>query len=82
MKIPYVNLNIQWKKEKRNLIKIIDKTLGSDGWVGGTNIDKFEKNIAKFSDVLICFVDDGSTDQTKNIICELIKNNSVYLKLS
>ena len=37
-------------------------------------IEKYEKNIAKFSDVLICFVDDGSTDQTKNIICELISD--------
>ena len=47
MIIPYVNLNLQWKKEKKNLIKIINKTLEYDGWVGGQNIEKFEKNIAK-----------------------------------
>ena len=42
MKIPYVNLNLQWKKEKRSLLKIIDNTLENDGWVGGKNIEKFE----------------------------------------
>ena len=47
MKIPYVNLNLQWRKEKNDLIKIIDQTLANDNWVGGKNIDKFEKNIAK-----------------------------------
>lgn len=47
MKIPYVKLNLQWKKEKKNLIKIINKTLENDSWVGGKNIYKFEKNISK-----------------------------------
>ena len=47
MKIPYVNLNLQWKKEKKDLLKVIDETLGNDHWVGGKNIEKFEKNIAK-----------------------------------
>jgi len=46
MKIPYVNLNLQWKKEKNSLIKIINQTLESDSWVGGSNIYQFEKNIA------------------------------------
>ena len=47
MKIPFVNPNQQWKKEKKHLIKIIDKTLSNDNWVGGRNIKKFEKNIKK-----------------------------------
>ena len=47
MKIPYVNTNLQWKKEKNDLLRIIDKTLQSDDWVGGKNIEIFEKNIAK-----------------------------------
>jgi dTDP-4-amino-4,6-dideoxygalactose transaminase len=47
MKISYVNLNLQWKKEKSSLIKIINQTLESDSWVGGRNIYKFEKNISK-----------------------------------
>jgi dTDP-4-amino-4,6-dideoxygalactose transaminase len=47
MKIPYVKLNLQWKKEKSSLIKIINETLENDSWVGGRNIYKFEKNIAR-----------------------------------
>ena len=47
MKIPFVNLNLQWRKEKNDLMKIIDQTLANDNWVGGKSIDKFEKNIAK-----------------------------------
>jgi dTDP-4-amino-4,6-dideoxygalactose transaminase len=47
MKIPYVKLNLQWKKEKSSLIKIINETLENDSWVGGKNIYKFEKNIAR-----------------------------------
>tara|TARA_B100001769_G_C22070305_1_gene576057 strand:- start:214 stop:1320 length:1107 start_codon:yes stop_codon:yes gene_type:complete len=47
MKIPYVNLNLQWKKERKNLLKIIDRTLGEDKWVGGKHIEKFEKKISK-----------------------------------
>jgi len=48
MKIPYVNTKLQWKRERKNLIKIIDNTLSNDDWVGGKNIIKFEKNIKKF----------------------------------
>ena len=47
MKIPYVKLNLQWKKEKSSLIKIINETLENESWVGGRNIFKFEKNIAR-----------------------------------
>ena len=44
--IPYVNLNLQWKKEKKLLLKVINDTLENDGWVGGKHIYNFEKNIA------------------------------------
>jgi len=47
MKIPYVNLNLQWRKEKNPLLKIINQTLESGNWVGGANIKKFEKKISK-----------------------------------
>ena len=47
MKIPYVNLNLQWRKEKKQLLKILDQTLETGNWVGGENINKFEKKISK-----------------------------------
>ena len=50
MRIPFVNLKLQWKKEKKQLLKIINQTLESGNWVGGENIDKFEKNISKICD--------------------------------
>ncbi len=47
MKIPFVSLNLQWKKEKKELLNVIDNTLENDLWVSGKNIEKFEKSIAK-----------------------------------
>ena len=47
MKIDYVNLISQYKLERNKLIKLIDKTLMSGQYVGGKQILKFEKKIAK-----------------------------------
>ena len=47
MKISYVNLNLQWKNERKKLLKIIEKTLENEDWVGGKSISLFEKKIAK-----------------------------------
>ena len=43
MKIPYVNTQNQYKSERRQLLKVIDQTLSSGTWVGGLEIEKFEK---------------------------------------
>ena len=48
-KIPYVNLAKQWSRDKKSLIKIIDKTLSSGEWVGGNEVLKFEKKISQFT---------------------------------
>ena len=47
MKIPYVNLNKQWNLEKKKILKIIDNIASKNLWVGGEEVQKFEKNIAK-----------------------------------
>ena len=44
MKIPYVNLSLQWQNEKKQLLKLIDKSLLEESWVGGKSIQTFEKN--------------------------------------
>ena len=44
MKIPYVNLKKQWQLEKKDILKLIDKTLSDGEWVGGSEIEKFETN--------------------------------------
>ena len=42
--IPYVNLSKQWEKERKNLLKIIDKVISNQDWVGGEEVEKFEQN--------------------------------------
>jgi len=46
-KIPYVNLKLQYKKNRNNILGIIDKVLSSGNYVGGEEIKKFEKKISK-----------------------------------
>ena len=47
MKIPYVNLVLQWEKERKFLLPLIKKTLEKGEYVGGKQISIFEKNISK-----------------------------------
>ncbi len=62
MKIPYVNIKKQYKSEKKKLSKIIDKTLSSGSWVGGTEIDKFEKKISSLCNTKYCISLNSGTD--------------------
>ena len=48
MKIPYVDLKKQYRSEKKNILKIIDRTLLSGNWVGGKEVEIFEKKYQKF----------------------------------
>ena len=41
-KINYISLIPQWRSEKKELLRIIDKCLSSGEWVGGEEIEKFE----------------------------------------
>ena len=47
MKIPYINLPLQWNKEKKFLLPIINRILEKGEYVGGKEIKIFEKNISK-----------------------------------
>ena len=47
MKIPYVNTQNQYKVVRKKLLKVIDQTLSSGTWVGGLEVEKFEKKISK-----------------------------------
>ena len=46
MKIPYINLSLQWNKEKKKLLPLIEKVFQKGNYVGGEEIKKFEKNIS------------------------------------
>ncbi len=49
MKIDYVNLKTQWLNERKDLLPIIDKVLSTGEFVGGDEVNKFEKNILKLT---------------------------------
>ena len=48
MKIPYVNLSLQNQKVSKKLVEIFKNIVISGAYVGGSEINLFEKNIAKF----------------------------------
>ncbi len=62
MRIPYVNIKKQYKSEKRKILKIIDQTLESGNWVGGSEIEKFEKKISKICNTKYCISLNSGTD--------------------
>lgn len=60
--IPYVNLNAQWQDDRDELLPIIDNVLGSGQYVGGDEVDKFEKNVAKLCQVKYAVALNSGTD--------------------
>ncbi len=62
MKIPYINLQKQYKLERKKLLKIIDKNLSSGLWVGNSEVDKFENNISKICKTKYCVSLNSGTD--------------------
>ena len=62
MKIPYVNLKKQYLSERKEILKIIDKTLSSGNWVGGDEVTKFEKKIAKICKTKFALALNSGTD--------------------
>ena len=49
MNIKYVDLQKDYQLNKKKLLNIIDKSLATGEWVGGKEIDFFEKNIASYT---------------------------------
>ncbi len=62
MKIPYVNLDTQYKKEKKDLIKIFDRVLISGNYVGGEFVKKFEESVARYCGTKYCVSFNSGTD--------------------
>lgn len=62
MKIPYVNLKKQYQLERKKILKVLDKTFSSGSWVGGDEVLKFEKNIAKICKSKYCVALNSGTD--------------------
>ena len=62
MKISYVNLPQQYKIERKKILSVIDKTLATGQYVGGDEVQKFEKNISKLLKVKFCVALNSGTD--------------------
>ena len=60
--IPYVNLSAQWENDRDELLPIIDRVLSSGQYIGGDEVDLFEKNIAKLCDVKYAISLNSGTD--------------------
>ncbi len=60
--IQYVNLAYQWRQERKDLIKIIDKVLSNSSWINGEEINVFEKRIAKLCNTKYCVALNSGTD--------------------
>ena len=61
-KIPYVNLALQWAQEREALLPIIDGVLGSGDYIGGTQVDDFEKKSAAVCGRKYCVALNSGTD--------------------
>ena len=62
MKIPYVNIAKQYSTERKDLLYKIDRTLSSGNWIGGGEIEKFEKKISKLCKTKYCVALNSGTD--------------------
>lgn len=62
MNIPYVNIKKQYLSERKKILKILDKTLSTGSWVGGSEVELFEKNISKICKTKFCVALNSGTD--------------------
>ena len=47
MRTPYVNLSASWTKERKKILSRIDKVFKRGDFIGGDEINKFEKKVSK-----------------------------------
>jgi dTDP-4-amino-4,6-dideoxygalactose transaminase len=60
--IPYVNLSAQWQAERNDLLPIIDRVLSSGQYIGGSEVEAFEKKVAKLCQVKYAVALNSGTD--------------------
>ena len=62
MKISYINFYRQWIEERNYLDKIFRNIFSKGVFVGGSSIDKFEKNLARYCKIKYCVSLNSGTD--------------------
>ena len=61
-KIPYVNLGLDWKKDKKKILKKISNFLDEGVFIGGKEVQKFEKSISGICETKFCVGTNSGTD--------------------
>ena len=61
-KIPFVNLGAQWQEDRLELMTIIEKVLSSGQYIGGDEVDIFEKSVAGLCQVKYAIALNSGTD--------------------
>ena len=62
MQIPYVDLKLQWNKEKKDLLPLINKILSNGTYVIGEEISNLEKKLANLCNVKYAVAFNSGTD--------------------
>lgn len=77
--IKRVDLIAQWHHEKNELLPIIEEVLGSGEYVGGSQVEKFEKNILKYTNTKFAISLNSGTDALTLALhlCGIKKNDEV-----
>jgi len=74
--INYVDLSKQWKDERKDLLRLLDKNLSKGIYVGGDQVLTLEKNIAKFLNVkYVISLNSGTDALTLALHCLGLKKN-------
>ena len=62
MNISYVNLAKQYNLERKNIIQIVDRVFSSGKYIGGDDVEIFQKKISKFCNTKYCVALNSGTD--------------------
>ena len=74
--INYVDQSKQWKDERKDLLRLLDKNLSKGIYVGGDQVLTLEKNIAKFLNVkYVISLNSGTDALTLALHCLGLKKN-------
>ena len=74
--ISYVDLSKQWKDERKDLLRLLDKNLSKGIYIGGDQVLTLEKNIAKFLNVkYVISLNSGTDALTLALHCLGLKKN-------
>jgi len=62
LKVPFLDLIAPHQELKAELMQVVEKALGSAGFIGGPMVEDFERDFAKFCDTNYCVGVNSGTD--------------------